>query len=362
MATTLAAYDRGVDYSGLRPSLTGSNAPSRWGGKFVIRYSAGAGNHVEATQWKLCRPDEFRALVAAGYDVIANSEWYESRATEGAAAGKADGAADLAFWKSCGLAKGASIYVSWDEGQPDASKHDELAAYLRAYEQALGGYYHVDLYAGDVAIAAMLKAGVIRYGWRAMSDSWSDNGSFYMPGSGWKAEAAKVAKVSPAHIWQNGNRWYNGQADENVILRTPVGSHLEAGKSPQPGPKPKPVGPVPVVNPPAGVYEVRRGDTMSGIAAAHGMSLAQLEALNPHAGHPTGHFDVIWPGDKLKVKGAPKPKPAKPYHIVQPGDTLTGIAKGWGVSLAALERANPRAGHPAGTYDVIWPGDRIYHP
>src|SRR6266536_803380 len=110
----LAVYDRGIDYSGLRPNPFSD--PAKSGAKFVIRYSAGAGNNRRDTQWKLCGKDELRHLVAAGYDVIANSEWSASRVTEGAAAGTADGAADLAFWKARGLAKGASIYVSWDEG------------------------------------------------------------------------------------------------------------------------------------------------------------------------------------------------------------------------------------------------------
>jgi len=224
--TTLALFDRGIDYSGLRPNPIGD--PARSGAKFVIRYSAGAGNDRRGTQWKLCGTDELRRLLAAGYDVIANSEWSASRVTEGAAAGTADGAADLAFWKARGLAKGASIYVSWDAGKPNHDRHAGLAAYLAAYGKALADHYHVDLYAGDLAIADMLKRGLIRYGWRAMSDSWSSNGRFYMPGSNWKTVAAKVAKVSPAHIWQNGNRWYKGEADEDVILRLPVGSHREA--------------------------------------------------------------------------------------------------------------------------------------
>src|SRR6266496_4106576 len=103
--TTLALFDRGIDYSGLRPNPIGD--PARSGAKFVIRYSAGAGNDRRGTQWKLCGTDELRRLLAAGYDVIANSEWSASRVTEGAAAGTADGAADLAFWKARGLAKGA---------------------------------------------------------------------------------------------------------------------------------------------------------------------------------------------------------------------------------------------------------------
>jgi LysM repeat protein len=43
---------------------------------------------------------------------------------------------------------------------------------------------------------------------------------------------------------------------------------------------------------------------MSGIASKFGLTLAQLENLNPQAGHPAGNFDLILPGDVLKVGGA----------------------------------------------------------
>lgn len=52
----------------------------------------------------------------------------------------------------------------------------------------------------------------------------------------------------------------------------------------------------------------------------------------------------------------------KPIHIVAPGDTLFAIAQAWGTSLQAVEAANPQAGHPAGNFDNIQPGDRIRHP
>lgn len=84
--------DVGVDYSGLRPD------PAQLvkdGAKFILRYSAGVGNADPATQWKLCGPGEINAALAAGLDFVANCEWYESRITEGADAGAADGAADL---------------------------------------------------------------------------------------------------------------------------------------------------------------------------------------------------------------------------------------------------------------------------
>jgi hypothetical protein len=112
MPHQLAVGDLGIDTSGARIDDASVHHD---GGRFRIRYSAGLGNDQQNAQWKLCRPGEIADAVAAELDFIANSEWYESRITEGAAAGAADGAADLKFWRSRGLAKGASIYVSWDQ-------------------------------------------------------------------------------------------------------------------------------------------------------------------------------------------------------------------------------------------------------
>jgi len=229
---TLTVRDKGIDYSGARP------APAdivHNGGRFVLRYSAGAASAAAHSDhhdvvWKLITPAEFHALVDAGLDVIANSEWSKARITEGHAAGHADGAADLALWRSCGLAKGASIYVSWDDA-PNHELFDKVANYLAAYGEALDGVYHVDLYAGDPALVEMKRRGLIRFGWRPNADSWSGNGHFYQTN-----KVAEVTQVSGAHIWQNGNYWYGNKADEDIILRTPVGSHRESAAHPIPTP------------------------------------------------------------------------------------------------------------------------------
>lgn len=288
MATTLAVHDRGVDVSGARIT-TKSGAPGN-PFKFVIRYSAGAGNTAHATQWKLCEIDELHKLLALGYDFVANSEWSEDRIESGAAAGRADGIADLAFWKARGLAKGSSIYVSWDKAS-SPHLYDAVDAYLAAYNTALAGYYHGDLYGDDKAIAEMKRRGRIRYGWRSMSDSFSDDGHFYRPGSDWADAATKVAAVSQAHVWQDGNTAFSGGADEDVILRLPIGSHLEqAGGSTTPAPRPPSV---------KITHEVKDGETMFSIAKMWKVTLAALEKANPHAGHPAGNFDLIRPGDVL---------------------------------------------------------------
>jgi LysM repeat protein len=306
VATDLAEFDRGIDFSGMQ--LTSLAAPARQGAKFIMRYSAGAASapthpsHASVA-WKLCGADELNQIVAAGYDFLANSEWTTGRITQGGAAGEEDGLADRKFWSHRGLARGASIYVSWDEAQPATDKHGKVAEYLLAYQDALDGKYHADLYAGDVAISAMLDRGVIRYGWRAMSDAWSGNGSFFQPGTNWKAVAQQVAQVSEAHLWQNGNAWFHGGADEDVILKLPIGSHLEAlgGKLRELSKSSKSKRPIENLAAAKGVCTVVAGDTMSSIARRNGLSLAQLEQLNPNAGHPAGQFALIRPGDLLNV-------------------------------------------------------------
>lgn len=51
-------------------------------------------------------------------------------------------------------------------------------------------------------------------------------------------------------------------------------------------------------------YTVQPGDTFYSIAAKVGLTLAQLEALNPTAGHPAGNFAFILPGDVLSIGSA----------------------------------------------------------
>lgn len=82
-----------------------------------------------------------------------------------------------------------------------------------------------------------------------------------------------------------------------------VWAHFTAGAA---APKPPVSTPTPPKAPPAKTptktYYVKAGDTMSSIADDHDMTLAALKAANPHAGHPAGHYDVIWIKDALTVK------------------------------------------------------------
>jgi GH24 family phage-related lysozyme (muramidase)/nucleoid-associated protein YgaU len=95
----------------------------------------------------------------------------------------------------------------------------------------------------------------------------------------------------------------------------------------------------------ASSYTVRSGDTLTAIAASHHVSLASLEAAN----HQIANFNRISVGQVIHLPGSsstpapkpqPAPKPASSNYTVRSGDTLSGIASSHGVSLAALEAAN----------------------
>jgi hypothetical protein len=235
--------DRGIDFSFANPNLEGTY---KAGGRFIIRYSAGAGTEglLRDKPNKICEPKRIRNSVAKGLDFIANSEWYESRVTEGAAAGKADGGADLAFWKTMGLARGAAIYVSWDAA-PVKSKWKYVDAYFKAYRNALDGYYKVGCYAGTPYLRHAFAKKLIDYGWRPNASSWSNDKLPYQPATNTVAQrralVTQALKATPAAIYQTGNYWWKKSADENLILR-PCGSHLQAlaagAKPDAPSPKP----------------------------------------------------------------------------------------------------------------------------
>ena len=96
-------------------------------------------------------------------------------------------------------------------------------------------------------------------------------------------------------------------------------------------------------------YRVRSGDTLSGIAAKFDVSLAALEAANPQAVNP----NRIYINELISVPGssAPAHQPSPvPAHIVtyavQAGDTMSAIAVAHHLSLAALEAANPHVTNP----------------
>ncbi|ORM66171.1 N-acetylmuramoyl-L-alanine amidase AmiB [Pantoea rodasii] len=85
-------------------------------------------------------------------------------------------------------------------------------------------------------------------------------------------------------------------------------------------------------------HTVTRGETLSGIAEKYGVSMATLRDLN------SLKRDVVWVGQRLKVpakSGVNVTAASRPSrHKVVRGDSLTGIAAHYGVSPKAIMQAN----------------------
>ena len=86
-------------------------------------------------------------------------------------------------------------------------------------------------------------------------------------------------------------------------------------------------------------HTVTRGETLSGIAAKYGVSMATLREMNRLK------RDVVWVGQRLKVPASAAASrvtasrsPVR--HKVVRGDSLTGIAAHYGVSAKAIMQAN----------------------
>lgn len=187
------------------------------------------------------------------------------------------------------------------------------------------------------------KGACIDYYFNFLDENYlTDGGAWYSGGT----------SIHNVFVHYSSSHDAEGQNVANLMnqLASKVGAPAPASDTPAPAPSGGPV------------YTVQSGDSLSAIATAYGLSLARIEALNPEAGHPQGKFDTIWPGDQINVSGAsPEAAPtADPsYYTVVPGDNLSAISSSHGISLGQIEQLNPSAGHPAGNFDNIWPGDQV---
>ena len=114
-------------------------------------------------------------------------------------------------------------------------------------------------------------------------------------------------------------------------------------------------------------YGVRWGDTLIGIARRHRVSLASLVEVNQMS-----TTSLIMPGMQLSlpsgatstsISPAPAPAPAPPSslssatHVVRAGDTLSGIASRYQVSLASFVKVNQMS-----STSLIMPGMQLSLP
>lgn len=144
-------------------------------------------------------------------------------------------------------------------------------------------------------------------------------------------------------------------------------------------PAPAPAAPAPSAPAGGGVYTVKSGDTLSAIAARHGVKLSEVLGWNG-----LNMRSIIRPGQQIKIGGgsaapapsapaapapAPAPAPSAPApaaptvsapagsYTIKSGDTLSGIAARNGVKLADILSANRLT-----MSSIIYPGQKLALP
>jgi len=92
-----------------------------------------------------------------------------------------------------------------------------------------------------------------------------------------------------------------------------------------------------------GTYAVKRGDTLTGIAAKTGVTLKALKAANASTGSRLRVNQVlIIPSNKIDkaAKSTPASIPQGEKYMVKKGDTIFGIARRAGVTVPELRKLN----------------------
>ena len=87
-------------------------------------------------------------------------------------------------------------------------------------------------------------------------------------------------------------------------------------------------------------YQVQPGDTLSSIAERYGTTQGVLRALNP----AIDSADLLYIGQEIDLPDNAVPVPITreaTTHVVQPGETLSGIAALHQVSISSLLALNP---------------------
>ena len=167
----------------------------------------------------------------------------------------------------------------------------------------------------------------------------------------------------------------NGLSGNTIIYpgqQIKLSGSAAAPSAPAPAPSPEPS----PASSSAASYTVVSGDTLSGIAARHGVALSDVFSWNGLNGR-----SIIYPGQKIKVgPGTNAPAPAAPApaalvpasapaapaapalantgsYTIKSGDTLGGIASRLGVSLSSLLSANKLS-----MSTIIYPGQKLAIP
>jgi LysM repeat protein len=197
-----------------------------------------------------------------------------------------------------------------------------------------------------VVIAASLAAGLVAITWHPASVA----GGFYAVEPGDTIAAAPRANGTSAAALTEAN----GQ---------PGADRASAGRQPEAAVTPTGTAPAAAATPAAsgGLYAVKRGDTLAGIARSFGVSASSIIQANGIANPNLVYINqnLVIPGGSSR-DGAPAsaPLPAgSASYVVQAGDTLAQLARRYDTTVAAIVQANGLA-----SPDLIWLGMRLVMP
>lgn len=144
----------------------------------------------------------------------------------------------------------------------------------------------------------------------------------YLKAQGKSFDYASRAKLAAQYGIMN----YSGTAAQNIALM----EKLKSGVKPAPAAASKAK---------ANVYVVKRGDTLGAIAKKYGTTVTQLASLNG-----IKNVNKIYVGEKIKVSGTDKATAStKKYYTVKRGDTVSEIAAKYSTTIAKIKALNKLA-------------------
>ena len=275
------------------------------------------------------------------------------------------------------------------------SKTGLTAAQLKAAEQAFspGEGYHDDVW--QAIVDAENKYGLNALFILAHADVESAHGKSYYAttrnnlfgfnaidsdpkqASSYGTQAASIdfyASFLQSHYLTPGAVYFNGATPHGVFVKyssshdaeantvVQIMNALEAHVSGQPVPTPSPApAPTPVPSPATSTHLVSSGENLTVISAKYPGTNPDMWVNANKSKYPSITRDYIQAGWSLNVPGGNPsvPAPGSQFYTVVAGDSLSVIAARNGLSLGQIEAMNPGAGHPAGNFGNIWPGDQV---
>lgn len=292
----------GIDYSWARPG--GRNIKNA-GKQFVVRYLWPDGEGGKGLD-----PGELADLVNNGLEIVLVYQAGTNTILGGAQVGKAQANTAQAEINRLGLPAKSVVYFAadWDAQPGDQAAIDD---FLNGAASVIGRE-RVGIYGSANVMQRTMASGTAKWFWQTYA--WS---------------RGRVQEGIHLYQYLNGQN-LNGAVDYN---RTSLDNYGQVSKAGSIAPS------VPTPQQPAqnasGTYTVVAGDTLSGIAARYGTTVAALASING-----ISNPNLINVGQVLRLSGSAPAPAAQGEYTVQPGDTLSAIAQRYGTNYQTLAAIN----------------------